>query len=138
MIAYDLQCSEGHAFEGWFEDADAYEAQRKEGLLTCPVCSDGRVARVPSAFAIGRKPAGAESEIDAAAREIGRRMVDFVEKNFHDVGCDFAKEALKIHYGAAEPRNIRGNSTEAEEKTLTEEGVRFFKLPLPARSKPNS
>jgi hypothetical protein len=63
---------------------------------------------------------------------MGKEIVDFVEKNFDDVGCDFAKEALKIHYGVTEPRNIRGVSTKAEEKTLKEEGIQFFKIPLPA------
>jgi hypothetical protein len=47
------------------------------------------------------------------------------------VGCDFAKEALKMHYGAAEPRNITGVSTKEEEKTLNEEGIQFFKIPMP-------
>ena len=41
--------------------------------------------------------------------EMGKSGREFVEKNFDDVGCDFAKEALKIHYGATEPRNIRVN-----------------------------
>ncbi len=59
--------------------------------------------------------------------------IDFVEKNFDNVGCEFAKEALKIHYGAAEPRNIRGVSTKEEEKTLTDEGIQFIKIPIPAR-----
>jgi hypothetical protein len=38
---------------------------------------------------------------------------------------------LKIHYGVTEARNIRGVSTQEEEKTLKEEGVRFFKVPMP-------
>jgi hypothetical protein len=29
MIAYDLQCSSGHSFEGWFEDGQAYDDQKK-------------------------------------------------------------------------------------------------------------
>jgi len=29
MIAYDLQCANGHTFEGWFEDGQAYEAQKQ-------------------------------------------------------------------------------------------------------------
>ena len=32
MIAYDLQCSFGHSFEGWFEDGPAYDDQKKEAL----------------------------------------------------------------------------------------------------------
>jgi hypothetical protein len=62
--------------------------------------------------------------------KIGEKISDFVEKNFDDVGCNFAKEALKIHYGVTEPRNIRGVSTDKEEKTLKEEGIQFFKVPI--------
>jgi hypothetical protein len=29
MIAYDLQCSNGHQFEGWFEDSHAFDRQKK-------------------------------------------------------------------------------------------------------------
>ena len=64
-------------------------------------------------------------------KKIGKEIVDFVEKNFDDVGCDFAKEALKIHYGVEQPRNIRGISTKEEEKMLKEEGVQFLKIPMP-------
>jgi hypothetical protein len=46
------------------------------------------------------------------------------------VGSDFANEALKIHYGVNEPRNIRGVSTSQEEDMLREEGVDFVKLPI--------
>ena len=63
---------------------------------------------------------------------MGKEIIDFVEKNFDDVGCDFAKEALKIHYGVEEPRNIRGISTKEEEKMLKEEGIDFVKIPMPA------
>ena len=61
--------------------------------------------------------------------EIGKTLMNYVDKNFDDVGCDFAKEALKIHYGVTEPRNIKGVSTDQEEKTLKEEGIQFFKFP---------
>jgi len=30
MIAYDLQCTNGHTFEGWFEDRKAYLSQQKK------------------------------------------------------------------------------------------------------------
>ena len=78
-----------------------------------------------------------ESE-EAVLEKISKEAIDFVEKNFDNVGCEFAKEALKIHYGAAEPRNIRGVSTNEEEKILRDEGVEFFKIPLPARPETDS
>jgi len=135
MIAYDLQCTNGHTFEGWFEDREAYLHQQKKGLIACPVCNETSVDIVPSTFAIKSappsKPNPAPAEIDAL-QKISEQAIDFVEKNFDNVGCDFAKEALKIHYGASEPRNIRGVSTKEEEKTLKDEGVQFFKIPMPA------
>jgi len=140
MIAYDLQCGQGHVFEGWFEDNRAFKSQKRRGLLTCPVCNETEVSRVPSTFAI--KSASGVSTGAATAQvnldQIGKKMVDFVENNFDNVGCDFAKEALKIHYGAAEPRSIRGTSTPEEEKTLKEEGIDFIKIPLPQQQESDS
>ena len=134
MIAYDLQCINGHTFEGWFEDRKAYLDQQKKGLITCPLCNDTSVDIVPSTFAIKSSQPSKPRQLSVAEdtlQRVSREAIEFVEKNFDDVGCDFAKEALKIHYGAAEPRNIRGVSTKDEEKTLKEEGIEFFKIPMP-------
>ncbi|RJQ66414.1 MAG: DUF1178 family protein [Desulfobacteraceae bacterium] len=145
MIAYDLQCSGGHRFEGWFEDSKAFEQQCRQGLIACPVCNDTDVTRIPSTFAIkGIKhaaPAIPPQRRPLSEQEImARAVMHFVENNFDNVGTDFAKEALKIHYGASEPRNIRGVSTAQEEETLRREGVEFFKVPLPdpSESTPSS
>ncbi|MDJ0888811.1 MAG: DUF1178 family protein [Desulfobacterales bacterium] len=137
MIAYDLTCCQGHAFEGWFEDARAFQAQKKKGLLTCPVCSSAEISRIPSTFAIKNRPTLDPSAQDAKTNleALGRQIQHYVEQNFDDVGSDFAKEALKIHYGAEKPRNIRGVSTKQEEETLRSEGVDFIKVPLPATTK---
>lgn len=133
MIVYDLQCSNDHRFEGWFEDEQQYESQRKSGQIACPLCSDTAVNRIPSAFAIkaGRNDEG--MSFDPA--EFTRRVVDFVEKNFDDVGSNFTREALKMHYGVSQPRNIRGVSTDQEEKLLEKEGIEYFKVPLPKPQK---
>jgi hypothetical protein len=136
MIAYDLQCVNGHNFEGWFEDRKAYLDQQKKGLITCPVCNDTSVDIVPSTFAIksGSPVNSKDLATDRANLEkLGKEAIEFVENNFDDVGADFAKEALKIHYGATEPRNIRGVSTKEEEKTLEDEGIQFIKIPMPVR-----
>jgi hypothetical protein len=137
MIAYDLQCGNGHTFEGWFEDSKAFLGQKKKGLISCPICNDTQILRLPSTFAIKNAPAAvkpkeADPRDETMWAQFGKQLVEFVDKNFDDVGCDFSKEALKIHYGATEPRNIRGVSTQAEEKTLQQEGVQFFKIPMPA------
>lgn len=142
MIAFDLQCKNGHVFEGWFKDRSAFEEQREKHLISCPVCDDATIAVVPSTFGIVKSsqtsiPTGNhqyQKDAYPSPEELSRKIVDYVCNNFEDVGCNFAKEALKMHYGVEEPRNIRGVSTKDEEKILEEEGIHVFKLPLPSES----
>jgi hypothetical protein len=137
MIAFDLECSNGHTFEGWFDDSRAYEDQKARSMIACPFCEATDVTKKLSTFAIKSAPRhGDDAPSDKTARleALGQKISHFVENHFEDVGCDFAREALKIHYGAVEPRNIRGVSTEQEEKTLEDEGVKFFKFPVPKPS----
>jgi hypothetical protein len=133
MIAFDLQCANGHTFEGWFEDNNAYKEQKKKDLISCPLCNTTEVSKILSPVAIKRStPIYNELTMDQAQlAAVGKQIVDYVHKNFDDVGCDFAKEALKIHYGVSEPRNIRGMSTPEEEKTLRKEGIDYVKIPMP-------
>ncbi len=144
MIAYDLQCANGHRFEGWFEDAKAFEAQQEKGLIACPTCNETEIARLPSTFAIKgfRSDSSRPPRLKTVpeAEIMARAIIDYVEHHFENVGTDFAKEALKIHYGVSEPRNIRGTSTAQEEETLKQEGVEFVKVPIasPSGSNPSS
>ncbi len=132
MIVFDLKCVNGHCFEGWFEDGNAYETQKEKGMVSCPFCDDTSVSRAPSTFAIkSSRPASRPSSLDVDMEKLSRKVVHYVENNFDNVGPDFAREALKIHYGASEPRNIRGVSTPEEEKTMEKEGIKFFKIPMP-------
>ena len=130
MIAFDLECSRGHAFEGWFSDLASFDEQIAEGLVRCPTCDDTEVRRVLSPVAIrssSRPAPQGETAIDY--QKLAREVVNYINRNFENVGSDFAKEALKMHYGVKEKRSIRGAATEEEEKTLKEEGVEFFKIP---------
>ncbi|MBW1697285.1 MAG: DUF1178 family protein [Deltaproteobacteria bacterium] len=140
MIAFDLQCEHGHTFEGWFEDSVSYEEQKKRNLIACPICNSTEVCKILSPVAI-KKASPPESETameQARLAALGKQIVEYIHKNFDDVGCDFAQEALKMHYGVAEPRNIRGVSTPEEEKTLKKEGIQYFKLPMPPASDTDS
>jgi hypothetical protein len=140
MIAFDLTCSNGHTFEGWFEDSAAYESQNKKGLISCPICDDKNVKKILSTFVIKGSLSEQKAPVDErqALMQLTREISEYVEKNFDNVGCNFAKEALKIHYGASEPRNIRGFSTKDEENVLKKEGIQFFKVPTPAKPEAES
>jgi hypothetical protein len=134
MIAYDLSCKHGHTFEGWFADLEAFQEQRRKNLIACPVCNDAEVQVMPSAFGIkkgGPKPREVSESSLPASDVTPEKFVSFLEKNFEDVGHNFAKEALKMHYEVTEKRNIRGTSTATEEEMLEKEGIKFFKFPVP-------
>jgi len=133
MIVFDLECSKEHRFEGWFNSIESFEAQNAKNLVTCPYCNDTQVRRVLSPVATKLSP---RSEVQKNAgqidyRRLAKEIVDYISKNFEDVGSDFAKEALKMHYGVAEKRSIKGSATAEEEKILKEEKIEFFKVPFP-------
>jgi hypothetical protein len=139
MIVFDLECINGHAFEGWFQDKQEMETQQEQGLLQCPVCDTTAVVQKLHPIAIKTSaPVRARSNEAHQAFQAGQeamaeltdRVARFVENNFEDVGTSFAKEALKMHYGASDHRSIRGTTTREEEKTLQKEGVPVIKIPV--------
>ena len=132
MIAFDLECSQGHLFEGWFNSLQSFEEQNLEGLVQCPYCDDADVRKVLSPVAVRTsQPQEANHPAAVNYQKLAKEVVEYIKSNSEDVGTQFAAEALKIHYGAAEKRSIRGSATEEEEKTLKDEGVGFLKVPVP-------
>ncbi len=138
MIVFDLGCKNGHVFEAWFKDSRNYQEQKEQGLIKCPVCGSGSVRKMLSPVRISRarqsSPAGDAPLPPEAFKAVVSAVYKNVVENSEDVGIKFASEALKMHYGVNEPRSIRGVATEEEEEMLREEGVEFFKVPVPASS----
>lgn len=157
MKVLNLQCSHQHAFEGWFASEDDFQGQLGRGLVTCPLCGDPAIQKMPSAprlnfgaaaeAAASRElsapaalPAGPVHEvIVAASGPAGQaeflKALRHVLANTEDVGQRFADEARAMHYGDAEQRNIRGQASRAEAVELLEEGIDVMPLPLPALAK---
>jgi hypothetical protein len=129
MIVFDLRCVKDHRFEGWFASNEDFERQLAVSQVSCPYCDDTRVERLPSPVAV--KKSSSNLSTTEGAMKVWRELCRYVQENFEDVGHNFAKEALKIHCGLAEEREIRGVTTEAEEELLRTEGVPFVKVPMP-------
>ena len=131
MIAFDLRCSNGHSFEGWFKDLESFNEQDSRDMILCPICKSNKITRELSPVAIKSVRGEEEPQQNKPDyRKLAIGVMEYIRNNFEDVGADFAKEALKIHYGVAEKRDIRGSATDEEEKTLKDEGVKFFKFPF--------
>ena len=66
-------------------------------------------------------------------RQVLRLIQNYINKNFENVGLDFTKEALKIHFGESKKRNIKGTASPDQETLLKQEGIQFFKIPIVKR-----
>jgi hypothetical protein len=152
MIVFDLLCSEGHRFEGWFGSRREFATQRKRGLLSCPSCGTASVKRVPSVTRINTgavpdraKPAQpvrqapelAERDPFASAQVLYSKMLDEILTKTEDVGTRFPSEARRIHYDEAPARPIRGEATQAEHDALLDEGIPVARFPLPPAGRLN-
>ncbi|MEI7670585.1 MAG: DUF1178 family protein [Deltaproteobacteria bacterium] len=134
MIIYDLKCRDGHKFEGWFKDRGAFDEQRLQKLIACPVCGTTETVLIPSSVAVmGRdnRSASTATPKGEPPLKLIRALQEYIHNNFDNVGGKFAEVALRIHHGEEESRNISGTATGSEEETLREEGVEFIKMPLP-------
>ena len=134
VIIFDLKCENGHKFDGWFKDRQAFIDQNSKKLVACPICNTCSVDIVPSSVTIGGKDfrsAGKLEEKENFPVKALQALRQYIDKNFEDVGNHFAEVALKIHFGEEEKRNIKGTTTPQEDENLREEGVQFIKIPVP-------
>ena len=133
MIVFDLECSQGHLFEGWFDDLQSFEDQNTKKMVSCPYCNDNNVKRVLSPVVLKTHSTQKEkTEIESIDyRRLAKEIMDYINEDFEDLGHNFTKEALKIHYGVAEKRNIKGLATVDEEQLLKDEGIQVIKIPVP-------
>ena len=120
------------------------QTQQQQGLLTCPFCESRQVFKQLTPSRVGRKSntnlsSGQQVTLqgpDSAQhyeqlQAMLRKVHDYVEQNFEDVGNRFTEEALSIHRGEKDPANIRGTANATQLKEMQAEGVQA--LPLPSK-----
>jgi hypothetical protein len=144
VIVYNLGCANEHRFEGWFGSAGDYEHQAQAKLVSCPLCGDTRVSRLPHASHVS-SGSGERSGTEGAAQpvkgvpkhyanlgaELLANLIDKVIEKTEDVGRAFPEEARKIHYREAPERHIRGTASNKEVEALRDEGIEVVALPVP-------
>jgi len=101
MIIFELSCAHGHRFEGWFASGEEFARQQERSLVTCPICDDAHIERLPSARVSVPK---------GAAR-------------------DNAPPAEPTEERDTPPLAMRGQASRDEVKALTDECIEFTSLP---------
>lgn len=145
MIVFNLGCANEHRFEGWFASSDDYERQTQSKLVSCPLCGNENIARLPHAPYVSTgsverpaEPSASQQPVKGVPRqyanlgaELLSNLIDKVIENTEDVGRAFPEEARKIHYKEAPERHIRGNASTKEVEALREEGIDVVAIPIP-------
>ena len=133
MIVYELKCSSGHTFEGWFRDGATFDRQAAAGKVACAVCGGSEVAKAPMAPRLSKRrgdaqqiaPSDAQGEALKLLGELRRK----VESECDYVGERFVEEARRIHYGETEQRGIYGEASDKQARELVDEGIEIKKIP---------
>ena len=143
MIRYALRCPKDHDFESWFQSAEAYDALRGAGHVSCPVCGATQIEKSLMAPAVRparsagepAKPALSQpqNDVEAALAELRRQ----VEANSEYVGVNFVAEARRMHEGEIDQRSIYGEAKPEEARALLEDGVPVAPLPFMPPRKAN-
>ena len=153
MIRYALSCENGHGFESWFQNSNAYDQQSARGLIDCPVCGSTKIGKAIMAPGIAKHisrasaPASPGPPVSAPApgptapvamlsqneRELRAKLKElreYVVRNADYVGQKFPEEARKMHYGEIEHRSIYGEASPKDAAELIEEGIELHPMPV--------
>lgn len=153
MIVFDLRCGNAHVFEAWFGSSASYEAQRAEGLLSCPICGDDRIAKAvmaPNVAAKGNRrkeampaslpavtgasgsavPTTEDQAAKLALAMVARAQAALLERS-QWVGRSFADKARAMHLGDEPEAPIHGQATVEQARALIDEGVPVAPLIIP-------
>ena len=137
MIVFNLSCSHGHEFDGWFRSAEDFDRQAQNVMVECPLCGDTHITKQLSAprlnmgasnVAPASPPVTGPQEVMPASMMPGlqehmlQQFKAFVRANTENVGKQFAETARRMHYGEENHRNIRGRVSPDEAMALSEIG----------------
>ena len=152
MIKYQLKCrskicSEEKEFDGWFKSIKAYEKQKLQRLINCPICGSDKVEKLltaPSLKTNKNKTSdikdkhfknsknndtflgnGASDCIPTLLRTLKKE----VQKNSTFVGNEFVSKVRSMKEGKIKEKPIHGHGTNKEIKELRDEGINVVNIP---------
>ena len=147
MINFSLICKKNHEFEGWFRTSEDYELQIKQGLISCPFCSNTSISKALMAPAVRSSKKKHVEKLPSHKNEKNNKIENkslikddnirvalrnfrsYIEKNCEDVGDNFAKEARLISKGESKERSIYGKVNNKDAEKLLDEGIEITAIP---------
>ena len=152
MIKYQLKCrskicSEEKEFDGWFKSIDAYEKQKLQRLINCPICGSDKVEKLlttPSLKTNKNKTSDTKvkqfknsknnetflGNVDPGyISTLLRTLKKEVQKNSTFVGNEFVSQVRSMKDGKIKEKPIHGHGTNKEIKELRDEGIDVINIP---------
>ena len=149
MIKYKLKCrskicSDEKEFEGWFKNIDAYEIQKQQRLINCPICGSDKVEKLLTTPSLKTNKNKMSDDIDKQYKNneslsvnvnsdnistLLRTLKKEVQKNSTFVGNEFVSQVRSMKKGKIKEKAIHGHGTNKEIKELRDEGIEVINIP---------
>ena len=149
MIKYQLKCgskicSDEKEFEGWFKNIDAYEIQKQQRLINCPICGSDKVEKLLTTPSLKTNKNKMSDDKDKQYKNseslsgnvnsdnistLLRTLKKEVQKNSTFVGNEFVSQVRSMKKGKIEEKPIHGHGTNKEIKELRDEGIEVINIP---------
>ncbi len=153
MIKYKLKCKSSYClnekeFDGWFQNIEAFEKQKNQGLINCPICGSDKVlkslatpnvktSKIKNTEDIRDKinttaPTEDNLLINKNSKNIStilRTIKKEIEKNSTFVGDKFVSQVKSMRDGKIKEKPIHGHGTNKEIQELRNEGIDVVNVP---------
>jgi len=149
LLCKSLYCSNQNSFDGWFQNIEAFQNQKSNGLILCPLCGSDDIIKSLTT------PSFRLSKVKSTDTEVEQKEVDDtnlrkpvrsndqtndisillraikkeIKKNSEFVGDDFVKEVRSMQVDKTKERSIYGHGTKKEIEELKDEGVDVLNVP---------
>ena len=152
MIKYKLKCrskicSDEKEFDGWFKSIEAYERQKLQRLISCPICGSDKVEKLLTAPSLKTNRNKTSDDKDRYYKNskdndsfVGnlnsdnistllRTLKKEIQKNSTFVGNEFVSQVRSMKEGKIKEKPIHGQGTNKEIQELIDEGIDVVNIP---------
>ncbi len=152
MIKYQLKCKSGFClnekvFDGWFQSIEAYEKQKLQKLINCPICGSDKVEKSLTAPSLkinknkisvdmDKQQKNPQNNSNFLANEnseyistLLRTLKKEIQKNSTYVGNEFVSKVRSMKEGKLKEKPIHGQGTNKEIQELRDEGIDVVNIP---------
>ena len=152
MIKYQLKCissfcSNEKEFDGWFQSIEAYENQKLQKLINCPVCGSDKIVKSLTApnLKINKSKTLDNKNKQQKNPKINRNFSfnensDYittllrtikkeVQKNSTYVGNEFVSQVRSMKEGKMKEKPIHGQGTSKDIQELRDDGIEIVNIP---------